>query len=150
MAMHGEHMEAQPSMGLRVIQMRGACNHIRFQVRLRVRHGTTCAGMMKSTHGCKGCMEVHGGSKGTFSCRHARMTDISPPPLPPPPPPPIPAGGLEYRREFANSKRQIAWPGSLQDLDHAPRIFSCLLTLHEEEFLLLHPCQHVQHGRLFR
>ena len=110
MAMHGEHMEAQPPMGLRVIQMRGACNHIRFQVRLRVRQGTTCVGMMKSTHGCKGCMEVHGGSKGTFSCRHARITDISPPPLPPPPPPPIPACGLEYRKAFANSNRQLAWP----------------------------------------
>ena len=115
--------------GLRVTQMRGACDHIRFQVRLRVRQDTTCAGMIKSTHGCKGCMEVHGGSKGTFSCRHVKMTDISPPPLPPPPPPPIPAGGLEYRREFANSKRQLAWPGSLQDLDHCTQDFLMLAHL---------------------
>ena len=75
------------------------------------------------------------------------LLDISPPPLPPPPPPPIPAGGLEHRREFVNSKRQLAWPGSLQDLDHAPRIFSCLLTLHEQDLLLSHFRQLLSHGR---
>jgi len=36
--------------------------------------------------------------------------DISPPPLPHPTPPPIPAGDLEYRWMFSNSKRRLAWP----------------------------------------
>ena len=88
-----------------------------------------------------GCMEV------TFSCRHARITGYLTSTTATSDAATHPCRWLEHRRLFANSRRQLAWPGSLQDLDHAPRIFSCLLTLHEEEFLLLHPCQHVQHGR---
>ena len=102
MAMHGEHMEAQPLMGVRVTQVRGAGNHIRFEVR----YGTEKRGC--SPHiGAWGCMEIQ---KERSLAGAPGLLGISPPPLPPPPPPPIPAGGLEYRRVFANSKRQLAWP----------------------------------------
>ena len=49
----------------------------------------------------------------------------------------------EYRVALAHFCNH-AWQckGSLQDLDHAPRIFSCLLTLHQQDLLLSHRCQH--------
>ena len=72
--------------------------------------------------GAWGCMEVQK--------EQARITGyrISPPTLAPTTPPPIPAGGLEYRRVFANSER-LHGLGSLQNLNHAPRMFIMLAHL---------------------
>ena len=72
-----------------------------------------------------GGMGVHGGSKGAG---RPGSLGISPPTLPPATSPPIPAGGLEYRRVFANSER-LHGLGSLQNLNHAPRMFIMLAHL---------------------
>ena len=94
------------------------CDHIRLPVRCRVRQGTTY-----------------------------RM-DISPPPLPPPTPPPIPAGGLEYRLMFSNSKRRLAWPRvPCKIYTMHPGFFSCLLTLHQQDLFLSHFRQLLSHDR---
>jgi hypothetical protein len=45
MAMHGEHMEAQPPMGLKGGSGEGASDHIRFRVRFRAGLGKICQGV---------------------------------------------------------------------------------------------------------
>ena len=54
MAMHGEHMEAQPPMGLRKLNMTGGCNHIKFQARCGVRKGMHARGDIGGAWRCMG------------------------------------------------------------------------------------------------
>ncbi len=60
MAMHGEHMEAQPLMGLQGESGDGCVQSYQVPSKVQSEVGYECEGRMKSIHVCTGGMEVHG------------------------------------------------------------------------------------------
>ena len=115
MVMHVSTWRPSHQWGLRVAQVTGACDHIRFRERCRARQGTHVRGEV--------CMGIHGGMEVQRS-RHARITgyltstaatsDAAPHPC------------RRFGIQSVCQQQEATWPRVMQNLDH-PEYLSCLL-----------------------